>query len=146
MVELGWYRDSPISWYLLWIQAQLRTCCLGLTIRCTTLTFVAVFCIYERKPPQPHSLQLRQARAVVWLSGVLLVPLFCTPLMELDTWKSFYWRVISFLAYAPCSLPNTSWTLTVSKERRVMRWFCMTASQVHCPFHYCCGTILRCCF
>ena len=60
VVELGWYGDSPISWYLLLNSGTTQNLLLGVDyFRCTTLTFVAVFCIYERKPPQPQSLQLR---------------------------------------------------------------------------------------
>lgn len=119
VVELGWYGDSPISWYLLLNSGTTQNLLLGVDYSLHNFNLCGSFLhLWKKTSPAPF-LATQAGTCCCVASGVLLVPLFSCSLDGIGHLKIICWRVISFLAYAPCSLSQTlsSWTLTVSKER-----------------------------
>lgn len=117
VVELGGTGTVLFLGTCSWIQVQLRTCCLGLTVSLYNFNLCGSFLhLCKKTSPQPHSLQRRQARAVV---SLLLVPLFS--LLPWWNWtlenhllKSHFF--LSLIHQAAFLKTLSRWTFPVSKE------------------------------
>lgn len=148
VVELGWYGDSPISWYLLLNSGTTQNLLLGVDYSLHNFNLCGSFLhLWKKTSPAPF-LATQAGTCCCVASGVLLVPLFS--LLPWWNWTLENHLLKSHFFLGLCTMQPFSNTKQLNpyciQRKWVMRWFCMTASQVHCPFHYCCGTILRCCF